>query len=70
MPGFSAVVLLVLALGIGANTAIFSVLDAVVLCPLPYRGADHWALVWETDLHISGFLEAILTALLLAEALF
>ena len=37
----------VLALGIGANAAIFSVLDGVILRALPYRDADHLVFVWE-----------------------
>src|SRR4051794_7666192 len=49
-PGFAAVAIATLALGIGGLTAVFSAFDAVLIRPLPYAAADRLVMIWDSEI--------------------
>ena len=50
-PGFTVIAILVMALGIGANVALFTVVHGVLLKPLPFQDPDRLVMLYETGLH-------------------
>src|ERR1044072_7252877 len=59
-PGFAITTTLILALGIGANTTIFSVVNAILMRPLPYEDPNRLVMIWETN-HTQGLPRSIVS---------
>jgi len=53
-PAFTSIAIVAIALGIGANTVIFSAVDAVLLRPLPFKNPEQLVMIWENATHL-GF---------------
>lgn len=61
-PGFTAAAIVILSLGIGANTAVFSIFSAALLQPLPYPGEDRIVAIWEKRLREDSARSAVSVA--------